>query len=125
MVGLSALNDESLVPATVVAALGLSEESHRSPLSVLTDYLREKQLLLLLDNCEHLIDACAQLADHLLDQCPGLKILATSREPLGTEGEEVVHVPSLKVPSKESDKLHELEQVESVRLFSPSQIGLP
>jgi predicted ATPase len=83
---------------------------------MLSDYLWEKQILILLDNCEHLLDTCAQLADALLKHCPGLKILATSREALGILGEAVYHVPSLELP--DIQQLPEkLSDYESVRLF--------
>ena len=64
----------------------------------MTDYLKDKRLLLMLDNCEHLLDACAELADTLLRQCPQLTILASSREALGIGGEQAYRVPSLSLP---------------------------
>ena len=70
-------------------------------LDLVTDYLRSKRLLLILDNCEHLIEACAELADHLLRACPQLKILASSREALGIAGEVSYRVPSLSLPTLE------------------------
>jgi predicted ATPase len=77
-----------------------------------------KQLLLVLDNCEHLVSACAELAENLLRACPDLKILATSREPLGIPGETVRHVSPLCLPeSQDIPSLQDLEQCESVRLF--------
>jgi predicted ATPase/class 3 adenylate cyclase len=86
-------------PAQILPALAQTigvQEFPPVPLSVsLIDYLRDKQLLLLLDNCEHLIEACARLADDLLHQCAGLKILASSREALGIAGEISYHTPSL------------------------------
>jgi len=98
LVELAPLADASLVPNAVMNALGLREEAGRAPLEVLADFLRAKKLLLVLDNCEHLIVACAQLAHHLLTQCPNLKILATSREALGIAGEGTYQVPPLGIP---------------------------
>jgi predicted ATPase len=85
----------------VAAALGVrerSEESGQPFISSLIDALRSKNLLLVLDNCEHLVDACAHLAETLLGSCPGLRILATSREALGFAGEATWVVPPLPVP---------------------------
>jgi predicted ATPase len=94
------------------------EQPYRSLVDTLVDHLREKDLLLILDNCEHLIEACAQLASSLLRSCPRLRVLATSREPLGVEGEAVWLVPSLSVP--DTDRLPtagELTRYDAVRLF--------
>jgi predicted ATPase/Tfp pilus assembly protein PilF len=97
-VGLETLDGPSLVAQSVAAVLGLREEAGRPLLQTLTDYLRPKTLLLLLDNCEHVVEACAQMASALARACPQLRILATSREALGVGGERVFHVPSLAVP---------------------------
>jgi serine/threonine-protein kinase PknK len=78
--------------------LGVRDQPGRPLAETLSDYLRPRQLLLILDNCEHLIDACAKLAGTLLGTCPDLKVLATSREPLGFTGETGWLVPSLSVP---------------------------
>ena len=82
--------------------LELQNESAPNPLSVLTEFLASRKLILVLDNCEHLIDATAQLADALLRAAPGLKILATSREALGLAGEIHYFVPPLSCPNLES-----------------------
>jgi predicted ATPase len=93
VVELAALTDPSLVPQAVASVLGVREEPGR-PLPVsLTGYLRDQNALLVLDNCEHLVVACAGLADRLLQESPGLRILATSRECLGINGETVWQVP--------------------------------
>jgi len=85
---------------------------------LLVDFLRPRSLLLILDNCEHLLSACAQLADSLLHRCPTLKILATSREGLGIAGERIYRVPSLSVPDpRHPASLEALAQYEAVRLF--------
>lgn len=97
-VELAALGDAELVPKTVMTAVGLRDESGRWPMSRLIDHVDSKRMVLLLDNCEHLLDACAVLADALLREAGELRILATSRQPLGIAGERVVHVPPLSLP---------------------------
>ncbi len=86
-VGLSPLSDPELVPQAVAQALSVAEQPGLSPTDALAGYLREKELLLVLDNCEHLIEACARFAQAMLVSCPRLRILATSREALGIAGE--------------------------------------
>jgi predicted ATPase len=98
LVELAPLVDVTLVPAIVAATLGMSEHASRPTLDTLMAGLETRQLLLLLDNCEHLVEACACLADALLSACPGVRLLATSREPLRVEGEITWRVPSLAVP---------------------------
>ncbi|MGE5264154.1 MAG: ATP-binding protein, partial [Acidobacteriota bacterium] len=88
-----------------------------TPEDTLANYLHAKRLLLVLDNCEHLIQACARLVERLLSACPGLKILATSREPLGITGETVWHVPSLTLPTRMQQPPKELSSSEAVRLW--------
>ncbi len=87
LVELAPFADPELVPQAVAAALGVSEQPGRPLTQTLSDYLRSRQTLLVLDNCEHLIDACARLVDALLGTCPELRVLATSREALGVAGE--------------------------------------
>ncbi len=120
LVELSPLADPGLVPQSIAAVLGVREEAgaKQTILAALTEFLRYKSLLLVLDNCEHLIDACAQLADALLHACPKLKILATSREALGIAGETPHRVPSLSVPDiRQPSPPENLTQYEAVRLF--------
>jgi len=118
LVELAPLADPSLVPQAVAIVLGLKEESNRPLKMTLIDYLKGKKLLLVIDNCEHLIHACAEVADALLRACSELRILATSREGLGIIGEVIYHVPPLAVPEAEVClPLKELSQIESVRLF--------
>jgi len=93
---LAALTDSSYIISTIASAFNLREVQGISLHAMLTDYLRGKQLLLVLDNCEHLVEACAELADQLLHECPSLKIIASSREALGISGEAIYRVPSLK-----------------------------
>src|SRR5882757_9835811 len=99
LVELAALQDHTLLEQTVADTVGLRDRSARPPLEVLVDYLRDRQLLLVLDNCEHLADQCASLAAALLPAAPGLRILATSRHALSTPGEHILAVPPLPVPN--------------------------
>ena len=87
LVELAALSDPQLLPKVVAAAFDLGESADHPLFFVLTDFLHPRQTLLILDNCEHLLDGCAKLADVLLRQCPHLKILASSREALAIAGE--------------------------------------
>jgi predicted ATPase/class 3 adenylate cyclase len=115
---LAPVADPTLVSQTILSSFNLREDRHRSILEVLIDYLRAKTLLLVLDNCEHLIEACAQVSEVLLRTCPNLCILATSREALGIYGEAAYHVPSLHTPNPaHSPSLDKLEKVDSIRLF--------
>jgi predicted ATPase/DNA-binding CsgD family transcriptional regulator len=97
LVELAALADPTLVPRAVATVLGVREGAERSLTATLADALRAKRLLLVLDNCEHLVEACAAVADALLRACPALRILATSRQALGILGETTFRVPSLSV----------------------------
>lgn len=117
-VELAPLTDPALVPQTIAFALGVREQPGRTIFDSLGDYLRAKRLLLILDNCEHLIEIWAQLSDHLLRTAPGLKILATSRESLGISGEMTYRVPSLELPDpRQPSDLDELAQNDCVHLF--------
>jgi len=115
---LAALSDPLLVPQRVGLALELRDGSGRPSQLVLADYLRERHLLLILDNCEHLIEACAALVEHLLSTCPELTILATSREALGITGELAWRVPPLSMPGSAGDpSMQHLAGYEAVQLF--------
>jgi predicted ATPase/DNA-binding XRE family transcriptional regulator len=118
MVELAPILDPLLIPRTLAIAIGLRDEPHRPVIDMLCDYLRPKKMLLLLDNCEHLIEACAQLADTLLHACPQIRILATSREALGISGETLYLVPSLTRPDiRNLPSLEALNQYEAIQLF--------
>jgi predicted ATPase len=95
LIELAPLTDASQIIPAIAQVFGLREHPFAPLTTVVLDYLRDKKLLLILDNCEHLIETCARLADDLLHQCAGLKILASSREALGIAGEVSYHVPSL------------------------------
>ena len=109
LVELAPLTDPALAPQQVAASLGLRNGAQRPVLETLTAFLRDRQALLVLDNCEHVLGACAHLADALLRGCPRLRLLASSREPLGLDGEAVFVVPSLPFP--DPDHLPPLEQM--------------
>ena len=116
-VELASLADPTLVPQVLLTALGLAEQAGRSPLSILTDFLQPKQALLILDNCEHIVHDCAQVAESLLHGCPDLHILATSRETLGVDGEATYVVPTLATPNPRKATLEALSEYEAVQLF--------
>lgn len=117
LVELAPLSDEDHVPRAIVTALNLREPPGQPLMDLLKEYLSRKELLLILDNCEHLIETCAQTADTLLHAAPYVKILATSREPLSIAGEASFPVPSLAHPLEALTSPETLSQYEAVRLF--------
>ena len=117
-VELASISDSKLVPGAVAQALGVREMPDRPLTEVLVAYLEPRKTLLVLDNCEHLVEECADLAYVLLRSCPDLKILATSREPLRIAGESSWTVPSLSLPDPQSlPPTGELGRYEAIRLF--------
>ncbi len=123
---LAPLKDPDLVAVTVANVLGIREEQGRPVIDTLVEAVGLQHLLVLLDNCEHVIDACAKLADALLRNCPDVTLLATSREPLGIDGELVHRVPSLVTPA-DGDHVAAIVNTEAVRLFDDraTQQGIP
>ncbi len=117
LVELAPLGDPALVPSTVASVLGLRAQLGMSLNELLVDFLRDKELLLILDNCEHLLDGCAQLVGRLLRVCANLKVLAGSREALGIAGETVYRVPSLSLPDPAEVGRVSLNRSESAQLF--------
>lgn len=118
LVELAALQDGDLLARNVAAALGLRDRSVRSSAETLVDFLQGKRLLLVLDNCEHLLEACAPLVEKLLGGAGGLRILATSREPLRAREEVVMALAPLSVPDRvEQVTPRTVAQYESVMLF--------
>jgi predicted ATPase/DNA-binding CsgD family transcriptional regulator len=118
LVDLAPLAEPSLVPQAVASTLGLREQPGRSLTKTLSDNLASKRVLLVLDNCEHLIEACAELAESLLRFCSGLRVLATGREALGIAGEFAWPVPSLSLPDlRRMPNFENLPRYESARLF--------
>jgi predicted ATPase/DNA-binding SARP family transcriptional activator len=120
---LGALTDQMLVPQAIATALNVREQLGYSLLESITNYLHFRELLLVLDSCEHLIEACAQIAEVLLSRCPKLRILATSREALGIAGETAWLVPSLSLPDLRQSAFADmglgsvLHEYEATRLF--------
>jgi predicted ATPase len=123
LVELGALTEGGLVTQEVAQAVGVKEEPGRKLEETLAEALRSRRLLLVLDNCEHLVGACAALAQQLLGACPGVQILATSREALGIAGETLFRVPSLaypdaqRLPAADAQRVGMLAEYEAVELF--------
>ena len=117
-VELAPLTDERLVPQAVASALGVKEEAGRHVAEALVKHVADRRLLLVLDNCEHVVQACANLARQLLRSGPHVRILASSREPLRVSGEASFPVPALAVPALQDPVAVEaLPQYPAVRLF--------
>lgn len=118
LVEFASINAPALVPQRIAQALDVKEAPDRPLLDVVAEHLRNRRTLLVLDNCEHLIEAAADAVHHLLIRCPLLKVIVTSRETLGLSGEMTYIVPPLDVPMSDiPSSLDELIQFESVRLF--------
>jgi predicted ATPase len=117
LVRLDALTDPSLVPAAVASVLEVREQPGRSLLLSINDAMASRRLLLVLDNCEHLISGCAELTERLLQGCPQVRLLATSREALNLAGERVWRVPSLSLPALQATTATQLSTCEAVCLF--------
>ena len=118
LVELAPLTDPTTVTQTVATVFGVREVPGRALLDTLTDYLRGREILIVLDNCEHLTDAAAQLAAALLRACPKIRVLATSREVLGVAGERVYRVPLFSMPKTTgSVSVRDLAQFDATRLF--------
>lgn len=118
-VELADLTEDERLPQALLATLGLSEQPGRPALDPIEVHLKERCVLLVLDNCEHLVDACARTAGHLLRSCPRVRIMATSREALGVYGEIAWSIPPLSVPPEESSppSPDEVVHYEAIRLF--------
>ena len=114
---LAPLTDPALVVQSVASVLHLREQMGMSLSDLVIDYLRDRSLLLVLDNCEHLIEACAQLANQLLHTCANLKIIGSSREALGITGETIYRVPPLSLPDPNHVTREGLTQCKSAQLF--------
>ena len=119
LVELAELQDPALVSNAVMAALDLRDQAATEPLALLLSYLRDKQLLLVVDNCEHLLGAAAQLVTDVLRTAPGVRMIATSREPLLVAGEQVIPVSPLELPAAHTaEPLAQLRQNEAILLFT-------
>ena len=118
LVELAEVRDAALVTHAVMAALDLRDQAASTPLRIVLAYLADKELLLIVDNCEHVLDAVAQLVAQILRTAPGVRIIATSRETLSVAGEHVVAVPPLELPSASpAEPLDRLRQNDAVLLF--------
>jgi predicted ATPase/DNA-binding CsgD family transcriptional regulator len=119
LVALAEVRDAALVANAAVAALDLRDQAATEPMQILVSYLQDKELLLVLDNCEHLVEAAAQLVAEVLRAAPAVRVITTSREPLQVLGEQVVPVPPLELPPGDGTvALGQLRQNEAVRLFT-------
>lgn len=118
LIDFAALREPALVQQTIASALNLREEPNRPFVKILIDYLRSKNLLLVFDNCEHLLTACTEVANTLLQNCPNMRILTTSREGFGIPGENQYRIPSLSLPDPQADQsMDSLNKSEAVRVF--------
>jgi non-specific serine/threonine protein kinase len=117
LVELAPLADPMLVPQAVARVLGVRDRPDQPLTETLTAWLATRRLLLVLDNCEHLVAACATLAAAILRVCPDIRVLATSREALGIAGETIWRVPSLSLPDPDPASVDHLTRSEAVRLF--------
>ena len=119
LVELADVRDPALVSNAAMAALDLRDQAFTEPLVLLLSYLKDKEMLLLVDNCEHLLASAAQVVTEVIRNAPGVRVIATSREPLAIAGEYVVPVPPLDLPSAHSaESLAQLGQNEAVMLFT-------
>lgn len=124
-VELASINDSFLLPLEIIKSTGIKEQPGVDPENFLMDYLKEKEMIIILDNCEHLIDECSRVAEKLLKNCPKLKILSTSRELFRIRGEKIYNVSSMSFPDP-AKKITpgELIQYESARLFTERALQL-
>ncbi len=111
LVELAEVRDPSLVGNAVMAALDLRDQAASEPPALLRSFLADKQLLLVLDNCEHLMEAAAGIVNEVVRAAPGVRVIATSREPLGVAGENVLPIPPLELPAVDDTALRQNEAV--------------
>lgn len=119
---LARLQDAGLVRQTIASALGIADQSPRAESETLSEWVADRQMLLIIDTCEHLVQGCAELVEELLNSNPNLKVLATSRQSLHLPYEHVVPVPPLQVPG--DDPAESLFTNESVQLFAARAGGV-
>ena len=119
LVELADIRDPTLVTNAVIAALDLRDQASTEPLALLLSYLRDKELLLVVDNCEHLLGAAGVLVNEVIGAAPGVRVIATTREPLSLLGEHVIPVPPLELPLPHgAEPLDQLRRNEAVALFT-------
>jgi predicted ATPase/class 3 adenylate cyclase len=125
LIELAAVTDPALVPQAFASALGIKDEPGQSLTNSVIDELKSKTVLLVVDNCEHVLAACAAMVDALAKSCPGLRVLASSREALNIPGETIYKVPALAVPDPNRPPPPDsLSQYESVRLFIERAVAM-
>jgi predicted ATPase/DNA-binding SARP family transcriptional activator len=117
LVELAGVQEPEIVVSTVASALRVTLRNGRSPATAVAEQLGSRTLLLIMDNCEHLLEACSALIQEVLARCPNISIVTTSREPLALPGELVYRVPSLELPSRSEIDVRELSRLEAVQLF--------
>ncbi|HVB50992.1 MAG TPA: adenylate/guanylate cyclase domain-containing protein [Acidimicrobiales bacterium] len=117
LIELAPVADAEQVPLAVASVLGILDGIEISPLDTLLRALATQAVLIILDNCEHVIDACAKFADAVLRNCPKVHLLVTSREPLGVDGERVYRVPSMTLPGADVETIADLGESDAVTLF--------
>ena len=122
-IALADITDPALIPQAVAAALQF-HPADSDPIAALHRHLKTQKLLLLLDNCEHLIADCAAFASNLLDACPEIRLLATSREPLDIKGELAIPLESLRYPDADDLPLEELRRYDAIRLFEERSVAV-
>jgi predicted ATPase/class 3 adenylate cyclase len=115
---LAPVTDGGRIPAVVAAVLGLPDQGGPDLSDAVVDALRQQDALIVLDNCEHLIDAAAKFCENVIRHCPRVRFLATSREPLGIDGERVYRIPSLSLPPADAETTADLAGSDAVRLFA-------
>lgn len=116
-VELAPVSDADQIPTSVIEALGVRQEADRTALESVLHVLRDQDALIVLDNCEHVIDEVAKFADLVGRNCPKVSLLTTSREPLGVDGELVYRVRSLSLPEGDVEDVGDVEGSEAVELF--------
>jgi predicted ATPase/DNA-binding CsgD family transcriptional regulator len=118
LVELAEVRDPALVSNAVMAALDLRDQAATEPMTLVLSYLRDKSLLLVMDNCEHLLAAAARLVTEIIRDAPDVRVISTTREPLSVAGEHVVPIPPLELPSaRAAEPLNQLRQNEAIMLF--------
>jgi predicted ATPase/DNA-binding CsgD family transcriptional regulator len=124
LVELAEVLDPALVPNAVMAALDLRDQAATEPRALLLSYLRDKELLLVVDNCEHLLGAAARAVAEVMRAGPGVRVIATSREPLSAPGEHVIPVAPLELPPpRPEEPLAQLRQNETILLFTDRAVA--
>ena len=117
LIELAPVADGEQVPLAVASVLGILDGIEISPVDTLLRALTTQAVLIILDNCEHVIDACAKFADAVMRNCPKVHLLVTSREPLGVDGERVYRVPSMTLPGADVETVEDLGESDAVTLF--------